>query len=131
MKKEFYQFSLPNLERALLKLGYEEVYSKRLSPISQYKGEWRRNSFHVILESRGRKLTLKIHEDLPATVGHRTVHRGEKIKRELHKIISAYKMTRRVSAHTKLYPKRLRRALGSKDGRSHKRDKAPNSLGDG
>lgn len=83
-----------DLRKALLDLGYRELYLHDFPTVHELKGEWRRGQYHVMVESRGRKLIFHLHWNMSSAVGHVSIRSGQALKREFQDVMRIYRDVR-------------------------------------
>jgi len=94
LRRELRNIVFEDLLKALLDLGYRELYLHDFPTVHKLRGEWRRGQYHVKVESRGRKLILHLHLDEPSAVGNVAIESGRGLRKEFQDIMIAYKDVR-------------------------------------
>ena len=97
LRKDLRGIVFEDLREALLDIGYRElvwVHDDLFATVRQLRGEWRRGQYHVKVESRGRKLIVHLHLDLPSAVGHTAIYSDKGLTKEFNDIMLTYKDVR-------------------------------------
>jgi hypothetical protein len=94
LRRELRDIVFEDFHKALLDLGYRELYFHDFPTVHELRGEWRRGQYHAMVESRGRKLVLHLHWDMPSEVGHVAIGSGRALEKEFRDIIRMYKDVR-------------------------------------
>jgi hypothetical protein len=73
---------------------YEEPRARMIVGPYGCERHFRRHNFHLIMRPKPRgQASLTLHRDahIPYPPGHKAIFKGQPVKEELHKIVSAYK----------------------------------------